>query len=669
MMLPPHEDWQEANRRHLIAEFARLKAVLAHGAAADAEPQAHEAGLHAGPEWPPALELVAERFGLSAFERDVLLLCAGMEIDAGIRDAVSELVGKDRATVPCFGLALQHLPSAHWSALAPSAPLRYWQLISLAQGGSLTGSRLAIDERVLHFLTGVQTLDERLTPFVEQLPDQPLMTPGHAGIADAVLDALERHAGDPRPAVVELIGRDSGGKRAVAWRAARALGVQLHLLTASDIPALGRELHALGVLWSREVALSARALYIDCDTGMVADDPSVSAGSVLARVARLVDNLGGVVFVSLQERARLRFRPVVSFEVPRPRPDEQHMLWGRLFGERTEAFEGDLHRVTTQFRLDLDSLRAAGTEMSGLLAEEHSAEDGTDGIARALWDSCRRQARPRLDDLAERIEPLARWEDLILPAAQLDALRQITAHVRNRHQVLRLWRLDARDTRGLGVSALFSGGSGTGKTMAAEVLAHSLRLDLYRIDVSAVVSKYIGETEKNLRRVFDAAEEGGAILLFDEADALFGKRSEVKDSHDRFANIEVSYLLQRMEAYQGLAILTTNMKSALDQAFLRRLRFVIEFPFPDEGARRRIWQGIFPGATPTDGLDFGRLSHLNLAGGNIRNIALAAAFDAADQGTAITMRHVLDAARCEYRKLDRPLQAREFRSWSECGSK
>jgi SpoVK/Ycf46/Vps4 family AAA+-type ATPase len=251
-----------------------------------------------------------------------------------------------------------------------------------------------------------------------------------------------------------------------------------------------------------------------------------------------------------------------------------------------------------------------------------------------------------------------------VPAEVEATLRQVAIHVRHRHEVLERWKLGERSARGLGISALFAGASGTGKTMAAEVLANELRLDLYRIDVSSVVSKYIGETEKNLRRVFQAAEEGGAILLFDEADALFGKRSEVKDSHDRFANIEVSYLLQRMEAYRGLAILTTNMKSALDQAFLRRLRFVIEFPFPDATARRRIWQGVFPREAPTAKLDLGKLARLSISGGHIRNIALGAAFNAAGEGAAIGMKHVLDAARREYRKLDKSLQVRETQGWN-----
>jgi SpoVK/Ycf46/Vps4 family AAA+-type ATPase len=242
-------------------------------------------------------------------------------------------------------------------------------------------------------------------------------------------------------------------------------------------------------------------------------------------------------------------------------------------------------------------------------------------------------------------------------------LQDIAAHVRQRARVYGSWGFAAKSARGLGISALFAGTSGTGKTMAAEVLANELHLDLYRIDLSQVVSKYIGETEKNLRRVFNAAEEGGAILLFDEADALFGKRSEVKDSHDRYANIEVSYLLQRMESYRGLAILTTNMKQALDSAFLRRIRFIVQFPFPDAAQRAEIWRRVFPMATPTHGLMVEKLARLNVAGGNIRNIALNAAFLAVDAGEPVNMTHLLRSARSEYAKLEKPLTEAEIGGW------
>jgi SpoVK/Ycf46/Vps4 family AAA+-type ATPase len=219
--------------------------------------------------------------------------------------------------------------------------------------------------------------------------------------------------------------------------------------------------------------------------------------------------------------------------------------------------------------------------------------------------------------------------------------------------------------RGLGVSALFAGPSGAGKTMAGEVLGAELGLDVYRIDLSAIVSKWIGETEKNLRRVFDAAEEGCAILQFDEADALFGKRSEVKDSHDRHANIEVSYLLQRLEEYRGLSILTTNLRNNIDPAFLRRLRFIVDFAFPEPRERVEIWRGIFPRATPVVDLDYERLGQLSLAGGSIRNIAIAAAFLAAEQEARVGMGQILAAARTEYEKTGRTITGAELRGWPQ----
>jgi len=233
--------------------------------------------------------------------------------------------------------------------------------------------------------------------------------------------------------------------------------------------------------------------------------------------------------------------------------------------------------------------------------------------------------------------------------------------MRQRDVVNEQWGFAAKHERGLGLTALFAGSSGTGKTMAAEILAADLDLDLYKIDLASVVSKYIGETEKNLRAIFTAAEESGAILLFDEADALFGKRSEVRDSHDRYANLEISYLLQQMESYRGVAILTTNMQHALDPAFLRRIRFIVQFPFPDAAARARIWHRIFPAATPVANLDFDRLGQLNVTGGTIRNIAMHSAFLAADDSMRVEARHIVAAARTEYAKMEKPLTAAETR--------
>jgi SpoVK/Ycf46/Vps4 family AAA+-type ATPase len=319
----------------------------------------------------------------------------------------------------------------------------------------------------------------------------------------------------------------------------------------------------------------------------------------------------------------------------------------RQNGCRTPAAETDL--AAGVFDLSLESAGIVGREVAA---------------GERLWAACRRRTRAGLGDLAAVVVPRARWDDLVLPSPVLAQLRALAAAVRHRTTVLDDWGFAARTSRGLGSTALFAGPSGTGKTMAAEVIAGDLDLDLVHVDLSQVVSKWVGETEKHLRRVFDAAEDGGSVLLFDEADALFGKRTEVKDSHDRYANIEVSYLLQRMEAYRGLAILTTNLKSALDPAFLRRIRFVVQFPFPEVAQRAQIWRGVFPAQTPTEGLDPVRLARLNVTGGNIRNIALNAAFLAADAGEPVRMAHLLKAARSEYAKLEKPLNEMETQGWA-----
>jgi SpoVK/Ycf46/Vps4 family AAA+-type ATPase len=342
--------------------------------------------------------------------------------------------------------------------------------------------------------------------------------------------------------------------------------------------------------------------------------------------------------------------------VPRPQAAEQKALWQKVLDE-SAGLNGHLDAVIEQFSLGASGVVAAAAQVRA------DAGGQQKDLASRLWDACRIQARNRLDGLAQRIEPAASWNDLVLPEGQVRVLREIASQVRYRAKVYQSWGFASKGARGLGISVLFSGSSGTGKTMSAEVLARELQLDLYRIDLSQVVSKYIGETEKNLRRVFDAAEEGGAVLLFDEADALFGKRSEIRDSHDRYANIEISYLLQRMEAYRGLAILTTNMKALIDQAFLRRIRFIVHFPFPEASYRAEIWRQVYPQSTPTENLDVGKLASLNVSGGSIRNIALQAAFLAAEADEPVRMWHLLRAARSECAKLEKPLTEAESRGW------
>ncbi|TMJ95096.1 MAG: ATP-binding protein, partial [Actinobacteria bacterium] len=578
-------DWQTANQRSLVAALGRVRAALERHAGTEPAVEGDAVDVDAAGA-PSALDRLCATFGLSDFERDVLLLSAGPELDGSFLDLVPE----GRIT---FGLALTALSDPHWSALSPDRPLRRWRLIDVDPGEALASSQIRVDERVLHHLTGVSTLDERLRGLVAPVEPGPPPAPSSEAAAERIASLWA--AVDERriPPPIQICGPDPSARHAVAAAACATHGLALFAVDAADLPTTPAERVALARLWEREAALLGGALLIDCDEG--------HAAATLAFLAEMQ----GVRLVGTREPLRSRFEPILRVDVPALQPGEQRRAWRRLVKGAVRPDE--LDAVAQQFRLGPEGMEAAAADVR---------------TGAALWDACRAQARPRLDDLAQRIEPAASRDDLVLPEAQLATLREIAIHVARRATVYEEWGFAARGARGLGISALFAGPSGTGKTMAAEVLANELRLDLYRIDLSAVVSKYIGETEKNLRRVFDAAEEGGAILLFDEADALFGKRSEVKDSHDRYANIEVSYLLQRMEAYRGLAILTTNQKSALDPSFLRRLRFVVQFPFPDAEQRAEIWRRVFPAGTPREGLDHEQLARLNVAGGNIRNIAL-----------------------------------------------
>jgi SpoVK/Ycf46/Vps4 family AAA+-type ATPase len=357
-----------------------------------------------------------------------------------------------------------------------------------------------------------------------------------------------------------------------------------------------------------------------------------------------------------------RQRSVVVIEVAQATFAERRNLWHAALGKAANGSGVVVEPLASQFSFGALEIRTISNLVlaeAATLTERPSPNE----MKTRLWDACRARVRPRMQDLAQRIEVKATFDDLVLPPGHTEILRSIVAGQRQRAKVFEEWGFSARSDRGRGMTALFSGPSGTGKTMAAEVLANALRLDLYAIDLSSVISKYIGETEKNLRRLFDAADLGGAVLLFDEADALFGKRSEVRDSHDRYANVEVGYLLQRMEAYHGVAVLTTNMKASLDNAFLRRLRFIVEFPFPNAQQRSEIWRRIFPPGLPTRDLRYDLLGNLNVAGGNIRSIAVNGAFAAADEGTPVTMEHLLRAAQSEYAKLGRMPSHAEVGGW------
>ncbi len=610
---------------------------------------------------PPALIILSQQLGLTRFEREVLLLCVAIELDGATAALCAKAHGKP---YPTFALAAQIFDEHKWDAISAERPLRYWRLLEINQPGAepLTTSALRADERIVNYIIEPKHIvDDRLMPFITTIEataqDEDALAPSQrlaAEILRTYLVTKQTDAGQ-RSLIIQLTGTDATAKQAVASQALADVGLQIINVAVDTLPAQTAELENLIRLWGRERQLLPIVLYLDAHG---VDETTVHA----VAVQRLVKSAGGIVIIATRDiRAELGGW---SLEISKPTSAEQQLAWNAALGanENTTAA-----RLAGQFNLDLLAIQQiARTELADSTAKP-------DSLPTRLWQACLLKTTPSLDQLAQRIDAKATWKNLVLPKESLALLQQIVDQVDQRGKVYNDWGFIAKMNRGLGLSVLFAGESGTGKTMAAEVLANALQLNLYRIDLSSVVSKYIGETEKNLRRLFDAAEDGGAVLFFDEADALFGKRSEVKDSHDRYANIEINYLLQRIEAYRGLAILATNMKSSLDQAFMRRLRFIVNFPFPGLPERKEMWRKVFPSDVPKAvELDYERLARFNLTGGSIQNIALNAAFLAAAQSdpeAKVTLPLIFDAIRSELRKLDKPVNEAEFRILDVVGAK
>jgi hypothetical protein len=597
------------------------------------------------------LDHLQRGFGLSPFECNLLLLCLGSELESRFGQACATAQNDPRLTQPTFGLAMGALADAHWSAMARDRPLRYWHFIETTGGDRLVNSPLRIDERVLHFLIGLPCIDERLEPTVHSLVElKSAPSPAQVQCAQMASRYWSGPIEDPRQRrPVLLVGRRSFEQQLVAQESFRAIGLRPHALRVSDIPASPVERELLARLCNRELVLDAWGLYLQSSDQDGAENTRT--------LSAFLSQIRMPVTVEVREGSPLEQLDGLRICVPTLDYAERKALWAESLGESVVGMNGQLDRIAEGFNFDAPAIRLAGAVVRDTVS-------GSPDPGRLAWQVCRTHARKSLDNLAQRIEPKCRWEDLVLPPLQTEILRQIVAHVRHRPMVHNTWGFSKKYGRGLGVAALFAGGSGTGKTMAAEVISVELERDVYQIDLASVVSKYIGETEKNLRKIFDAADESSAVLLFNEADALFGKRSEIKDSHDRYANLEISYLLQRMESYEGVAILTTNMKHALDPAFLRRLRFIVHFPFPDAEQRQAIWQKVFPPQAPLHQLDFRHLAQMNISGGIIRNIAMHAAFLAADEDGPIAMDHILRASKVEYAKMDKPLTGTETGGWS-----
>jgi hypothetical protein len=605
------------------------------------------------------LRRLARTFGLGELEVELLLIALAPDLDSRFERLYGYLhddVSRRRASVGLWLelCGLQPASAASWRALAPGAPLVDGRLLLVEEPERpfLTRS-LRVPDRVTAFLLGEDAPDGALRHVLVESEAEP--APATAALARALSRGAGQDSAAPRrwiPALAYV--RERPGTAAAALGAAALREAGLGVL-ALDLRRVGQDedLAALAAVAAREARLTgAGVLAGPLDAPGVRDAAAIRAFAELPATAVLFGPGNWDPAWSRQVPYRCDAEP--------PGPDERARLWrAELDGQ---AGSLDAAAVTRPFRLTAEQVRRAA-----LVARLQAGAAARPVDAGDLRAGARAQNAAGLERLARRIEPAVAIDDLVLPSEVLASLRDLTVRARHRELVLGRWGMAGASSRRRGLTALFAGASGTGKTMAAEVLAFEMGLDLYVVDLASVVDKYVGETEKNLERIFAEAESVNGVLLFDEADALFGKRSDVSDAHDRYANVEVAYLLQRMELFEGIAILATNLRSNLDEAFARRLDVLIDFPEPEEEERLRLWQRCLGTVPPReDGLDLAFLARaFRLSGGNIRNIAVSAAYAAAEEGTPISMGHLARATQREYRKLGRMVVESEFGRYYE----
>ena len=753
-----------------------------------------------------SLEYLSKAFSLSPFERSVLALCAGRELDSEVGTLCTAIFngsnyeGKkesnnsfcnnnyDRnysnnnsrsdyhdsnlhfSSYPNFALASLVFPEAHWSAISPTSPLRYYELVNLHQypESSLVNYPLHINERILHFLIGVFYLDEKVRvisrPILESeisIKKFPFYPDSHKKIAHDLSSTLSDFPGNRRtskgnslslhksmPSNTPSVLRQMRQHEQLSYDSKKVLDLPVIVLNGKDnvgtlniceiaflnaqitpvniptnfLPSKAEDQDNLRRTLRREALLMSLGYHF-----LLTEDSSTdeSVRNLLDLIdSEILSSCPIVVSNSLHaHRLQLMHRSKLSFEVKRPTKQEQTQLWSQFLdiGDTGSSGSGPtstpdkdpqylapnhsimvkmlIEKITNYFDLNVSEITLAAEQVKSQYEDKiiTTAKDSISGkeaktftkndvvpdqnkkmlnsnvmglsstssttyvgskMEGMLWNFLKSQTRQRFTSPAAKSVSLSsiNFDDLILPKREKELLENILIHMRYKTKVYDDWGFGNKKKNGLNTTALFSGASGTGKTMAAEILAGSLDLDLYEVDLSETVSKYVGETEKNLSRIFDAAEGGGCVLFFDEADSLFGKRTDVKDSHDRYANIGVAYLLKKIESsHAALTILATNMKEVIDRAFMRRIKFVVNFPLPDQESRKKIWKSVFPSTSPTRDIDFSFLSKLNITGAQIRNIAENAAFMAANENTSIRMIQIKSAAQMEYLKTGRIL--------------
>lgn len=656
------------------------------------------------------LHTLSELFSLTPFETDVLVIGLAPELDGRFAKLYAYLQNDLTKKQLSVGIVLELLCAGLEEKLeareyfSPSAPLMRNRLISLVGDGidanpPLLSKFVKLDERIAAFLLNSDETDPKISRFstlikpVRSFDD--LIVPDDQ--KNCLLEAVKRTIAEDSRLMFYFYGPSGTGKKLAVEACCKELGVNLLLADAGAFQK-GAEGEALNLIL-REALLQHGAVFIenfdalwgrnkngqDLDSGLANLGPGYGtygsdfsgsdfsgydfSGSGLSSLVRALDSFPEPVFLSAgqlwEPGSALRNNTFISCAFPLPAFAERKQLWKIcLENYENSVGEADIEDLASRFKLSGGQIQDVISTAQGFAASR--GRDKAVIATEDLYRACRNRSSLKLNSLARKINPRRKWKDLVLAAPVKEQLEEICAFVRHKETVYSEWGFDKKLSLGKGLNILFAGPSGTGKTLAAEIIAGEVGLDLYKIDISGIVSKYIGETEKNLKKIFGEAEIGNAILFFDEADALFGKRSEVNDSHDRYANIEVNYLLQQMEEHEGIIILASNYKKNLDDAFLRRLQFAVEFPIPDEASRKEIWTGMFPEKVRLgEDMDFNFLSKFKLTGGNIKNIALLSAVLAADGSGVIGMKEILRALKREFQKMGKICTPGDFGTYYE----
>lgn len=645
---------------------------------------------------------LASVFHLDPFEWDILLICLAPQLDLKYEKLYAYLQDDVTKKWPSVDLILDLLcrrgPEERIKARVyffDQSPLLKYRLIAFTgdpnnQPGSLLSRPLKIDESIVRFLLGFNTVDSQLSSFTGVV--NPKREWASLVLDDKLKKQLmnlgsgyfnnEARTNHKQRVVFYLKGPRGAGKKSIAEAFCHHLGLLLFVVDTPDLIRPDNELpgennfeETLGRLF-RETLLHSAAVYFDRFDHVVTRQNDSKEDIYQKKIVRAVEEFSFLTFFAGEEEwhspggGMFDGHLFIKIELPVPSHEQRKYLWEQSLNHRTPlAPDVDIDAAAGKFNFTPGQIRDAVKDAGNRALMRELQKNNKNNNNRApeikmedLYRGCHSQTNQKLSRMARKIEPKYTWTDIVLPRDKLRQLKEICNHVKYRQTVYAKWGFGAKFSLGKGLNILFAGTSGTGKTMSAEIIARGLGLELYKIDLSNVVSKYIGETEKNLNRIFKEAETADCILFFDEADALFGKRSEVKDAHDRYANIEINYLLQKMEEHEGVVILATNFLKNIDDAFKRRIHFSVDFPFPDEIYRLEIWKKIFPLETPrSSDVDFEFLAKkFKLSGGNIKNIALNAAFLAAENSPRVEMAHAVLATRRELQKMGKHCSQSDF---------